>query len=171
MVIFNKINTYLDTIQSKIETYEDKTLLMLKLKEADEAINQFEKQRVQNHYGYNDGHLVLRLRKRAVAIRKSIQKALLGQSEEANKGKKYRADLERFLQQLRQTRKRSPRIYTPENGNGNNLPPAPMRKNNKFNRNQFNTMIHALEQQKAAQNASAQNALISPSQKGILHAL
>jgi hypothetical protein len=183
-VIFDKINTYIDMIQNKIQTYADLTLLMPKLEEADKAIDKFETQRIQTHHsGYNGSDLVLKLRKRAVAIGKSIQKAISDEKEEAtlrqieaNKGKRYRAGLNRFLEERRQNRERSPRVYIPPNEYGNKLRPvpmvhsAPMGRGNNSNRNKLNTAIYILEQQKRAQNA-AQSALISPDNKRILNTL
>ena len=162
MEIFNKINDYLDTIQSKLKTYADKKLLLAWLEEANNNIDQFERQRFQTYYrGYNGDQLVLKLRRRAVAIGKSINKETAGQQ--------YQSYSNRIREQIREERKHTPRTYIPPIEN--NLPPAPMRNGNHFNRKQFNNMMHKLEQQKAAQNASEQNALISPSQKDILRAL
>lgn len=167
-VIFDKINTYLDMIQSKIQTYADLTLLMSKLEEADKAINQFKTQRFQTHYHkYNGGNLVLKLRKKAVHIGKSIQKAISGQTE-ANKGKQDRAFVSRILQERRQERRDNPREYTPPIENEINLPPAPMGQGNKFNRKErieFNTMMSKLGQ-KASHNVG-----ISPNQKKIFNEL
>ncbi len=177
-VIFDKINTYLDMIQSKIQTYADLTLLTSKLEETDKAINQFETQRFQTYYrDYNDGKLVLKLRRKAVHIGKSIQKAISDEADkatlsqiEANKGKRYRADLNRFLERRRQNRERSPRVYRPPHENENKLRLAPIEQGKNSNRNQLNTAIYILEQQKRAQNA-AQRALISPDDKRILNTL
>ena len=177
-IISDKINTYLDMIQSKIQTYADKTLLMSNLKEADKAINQLETQRFQTyHDGYNDDELVSKLRRRVIAVGKSIQKAISDEADkatlaqiEANKGKRYRAGLNMFLEERKQNRRDAPRVYRPPNEYWNKLHLAPIEQGKNSNRNQLNSAIYILKQQKRAQNA-AQSPIISPDDKRILNTL
>jgi hypothetical protein len=173
--IFNTINTYLEMIQDKIDTFAVKKELMPWLENADNAIKRFKKQRDEReHIGYNDDGFVSTLQKRAAAIRKELTKAISDQTSSQtgveNRGKQYREGLNRFRQQLRNKRIYTPRVYIPPKQNGNNLPSAPKANGNNFIRNEFNTMMSKLEQQKAAQKA-AQKALISLSEKGTLHAI